>query len=64
MQGMKLDVQHLMGLERSQAAEPRSIPADLSADDVVAACMKHFVACAFSARARERVWQARVPDDA
>jgi beta-glucosidase-like glycosyl hydrolase len=49
LQGMQLDVAELMGHSRlaagTQNAGIVSIPEDLSADDVVAACMKHFVAC-------------------
>lgn len=48
LQGMKLDVAELMGhsssVAQKQGAGIVPIPDDLSADDVVAACMKHFVA--------------------
>ena len=45
VQGMEQDVQHVTtGRPRKRVP----IPEDLSADDVVAACMKHFVACALT----------------
>lgn len=47
LQGMQLDVAGLMGAAgQTQGTESLAIPDDLSANDVVAACMKHFVAYA------------------
>lgn len=51
LQGMPLDVSALKGLNSSRSrqdvgAPSVPIPDDLSADDVVAACMKHFTAYA------------------
>jgi beta-glucosidase-like glycosyl hydrolase len=50
LQGMQLDIGKLMGHSsgagQAQCATSVPIPDDLSSDDVVAACMKHFVACA------------------
>jgi beta-glucosidase len=56
LQGMSLRTEHLqrvLGAGKAGSLEtpaPQPIPADLSAPDVVAACMKHFIGYALSCR--------------
>jgi beta-glucosidase-like glycosyl hydrolase len=60
LQGMPLATEHLQrvlqggGAVRGDAPAPQAIPDDLSAPDVVAACMKHFVGYVLQTQCRIR----------